>query len=169
MGFLKNQTCPFCFKKALTLGEEEKDIPGFGAVFLLSMECSGCNFSKTDVELPTPMKKSYTFDLNSKKDLDVFVIKSSSSKVKFPNIRKNINPGENSNGYITSVGGLIDKIEKTLISERDSCDDTKERKSIKNSLKKLWKAKLCEIPFKIIIEDPSRNSVIISDNVEVKK
>lgn len=169
MGVLKNQTCPFCFKKTLSLGEEEKGISGFGAVFLLSMECSSCNFSKTDVELPNPIKKSYTFNVNSKKDLDVVIVKSSSSKVKFPNIRKSINPSENSNGYITNVGGLIDKFEEILISEKNSCDDAKERKSIKNSLKKLWKVKLGEVPFKIIIEDPSGNSVIVSDNVEVKK
>lgn len=169
MGFLKNQTCPFCFKKTLSLGEEEKDISGFGIVFLLSMGCSSCNFSKTDVELPKPMKKSYTFNVNSKKDLEVIIVNSSSSKVKLPTLRRNIEPNENSNGYITNVGGLLDKFEEILISERDSCDDIKERKSIKNSLKKLWKAKLCEIPFKIVIEDPSGNSVIVSDVVGAKK
>jgi zinc finger protein len=166
MGVLENQTCPFCFKKTLSLTEEEKDISGFGIVYLLSMGCSSCNFSKTDVELFESSKKKLTFDVESKKDFDIVIIKSSSAKIKIPTIRKSIKPSENSSGCITDVKGLIEEFENILISERDSCEDKKEKKSIKNTLKKLWKVKLGEIPLKIIIEDPSGNSVIVSDKVK---
>jgi C4-type Zn-finger protein len=47
---LGNEMCPFCNTPNLTLIEREMEIPYFGKVFLLSMRCSNCKYSKSDVE-----------------------------------------------------------------------------------------------------------------------
>jgi zinc finger protein len=170
MDELKNQPCPVCGKNEAVLMEDEVDIPYFGNAFVFSINCSSCGFSKADVEasdVREPVK--ITFETSSSEDMKVRVVKSSSALVKIPTFRMSMEPGTGSEGFISNIEGLIGKFEKIVEGQRDSTDDPKVRKSAKNLLKKIWKAKLGEIPLKIVIEDPSGNSAIISDRAEVGK
>ena len=170
MEVIKNQQCPGCGKKTLELKEEDKDIAGFGKVYVLSMNCGDCGFSKCDIESEEEKEGSVqTLVVDSEKDMKVKIIKSCSGTVKIPQIRMKIEAGENFEGFITDVEGLIEKFEKIVEKERDSAEDPSVKKSSKNLLKKLWKIKLGDVPVKITIEDPTGNSAIISDNVETKK
>ncbi len=167
---LKNQPCPGCGKKELTLREEEKDIPYFGNTFILSMHCNSCGFSKTDIESAEqkdPVRIVFTTE--SEEDMKVRIVKSSNALVKIPQMRMSMEPGEASEAFISNIEGLLNKFEKVLESQRDGTDDNAVRKKAKNLLKKLWKVKLGDVPLKIIIEDKSGNSAIISDKAEVSK
>ncbi len=164
------QPCPVCGKNGLTLRDREIEIPYFGKTFVFAMQCSECGFSKADVEFKEkrdPVK--IVFEVNCEEDLFSRVIKSSSAKIKLPGLRMSMEPGENSEGFVTNVEGLIGRFEKILETQRDTTDDKKIRKKAKNLLKKIWKIKAGEIPLKIIIEDKSGNSAIISDKAEVSK
>jgi len=170
MEVLKGQTCPVCLKKTLELSEDERDIPYFGKIYLFSMKCSKCDFFKSDLEAEENKgPSSYTFTIESEKDLLVRVVKSSSAKIKFPSLRSKLEPAGASEGYVSNIEGVINRFEKILITERDTTDDKSAKKSAKNLLKKLWKVKLGELPLKIIIEDPTGNSSIISERAEIKK
>lgn len=167
---LENQHCPFCHKKALTLTQEETDIPYFGKTFIFSMNCSNCNYKKSDVEaadLKEPIK--ITFTIESQKDLNVRVVKSSAAAVKIPQMRMDVRPGPASNGFITNAEGILNQFEKIIEEERDNAEDDKVKKHAKNLLKKLRKVKWGDIPLKIVIEDPTGNSAIISDKAVVEK
>ena len=170
MSELKNQPCPVCGKNKCTLMEKEIDIPYFGKTFIFSIYCNDCGFSKSDVE-STEQKEpvKITFEVNSKKDLDVRVVKSSFALVKIPQLKMSMESGEASDGFVSNVEGLINKFEKVLEQQRDSTDENDVRKKAKNLLKKIWKVKLGEQPLKIIIEDSSGNSAIISDKSKVEK
>ncbi|MBT5287776.1 ZPR1 zinc finger domain-containing protein [archaeon] len=167
---MEKEICPFCHKKTMTLMEEEKDIPYFGKVFLFSMDCESCNFYKSDVEaaeLQNPCK--LTFTTESEEDLKVRVVKSSSASISMPTIRMSQRPGPASIGFITNVEGLINRFQRIIEGEKNSTDDKDARKKAKNLLKKLRKIKDGEIPLKIVIEDPSGNSAIISDRTIISK
>lgn len=167
---LKNQVCLFCKEKTLTLTEETYNIPHFGKCFLMSMNCTSCSYNSSDVEAEErkpPTKQ--TFMLENKKDLNVRVIKSSEATVRVPQLKMEVTPGIASSGYISNVEGVLLRFKKIIEKERDGADDPSIRKHAKNLLKKLWKAELGEFPLKIIIEDPSGNSAIISDKTEVSK
>ena len=169
---LKGQKCIFCGKKTLTLMQDELDIPYFGKVFVFSMKCDNteCNYSKSDVEaaeIKDPCK--ITFEVKGKKDLSVRVIRSSTACVKIPALKLDIRPGPAAEGYVSNVEGVLERFKKILESRRDTTDDETERKSVKNLLKKLWKIQCGDIPIKIIIEDPTGNSGIISDRAVVEK
>ncbi|MBU2637759.1 MAG: hypothetical protein KJ955_02200, partial [Nanoarchaeota archaeon] len=72
-------------------------------------------------------------------------------------------------GFISNVEGILDKFEKIVQSEKNAAeDDDKVKTACKNLLKKIWKAKCGDIPVKIVIEDPSGNSAIISENAVVE-
>ncbi|MBT3690716.1 ZPR1 zinc finger domain-containing protein [Candidatus Woesearchaeota archaeon] len=170
MDTLKNQPCPVCGKKKAVLMEEEIDVPYFGKTFVFSICCEDCGFSKADIEAvedKEPVK--ITFETTSEEDMKVRIVKSSNALVKIPTLRMSIEPGEGSDGFISNVEGLIGKFEKVIEGQRDSSDDPSVRKSAKNLLKKIRKIKFGDLPMKIVIEDPSGNSAIISDKAEVSK
>lgn len=160
---LANQTCPFCMKKTLSLTEMERDVPFFGKAFIYSMQCSSCNYFKSDVEFEKKADASkYTFEVTKEEDLTVRVVKSASATVKIPRILT-ITPGPVSNGYITNIEGILNRVEKILKDQMDAEEDNDAKKKIKNMLKKIQKAKWGQEPLTITIEDPNGNSAIISD------
>jgi zinc finger protein len=167
---LENQQCPFCNKKTLTLTEDKKEIPYFGNVFIFSMTCSNCKYHKADVEAEEQKEPcKYTIEVNSEKDMSIRVVKSSQATIKIPQMRISVTPGPASVGYISNIEGILNRFKKIIESEKDNAEDTKTRKHAKNLLKKIWKVKYGNEKLKIIIEDPSGNSAIISEKAEVKK
>jgi len=167
---INNEMCAFCHTKNMTLREEEIDIPYFGKVFLFSMTCSNCKFHKSDVEAAEHKEPcKITFEIESEDDLKVRLVKSSEATVKIPQMRMSVTPGPASIGYISNIEGLLNKFEKIIETQRDSADDPKLRKKAKNLLKKLRKVKYGDEKLKIIIEDPSGNSAIVSEKTKIDK
>lgn len=170
MDELKNQQCPVCGKNKLTLREEDIDIPFFGKTFVFSMSCEECGFSKADVEAEEKKDPTrITFEIDSEKDMSVRVIKSSNALVKIPQLKMSMEPGEASDGFISNIEGLLHKFELVLEQQRDTAEEEDVKKQAKNLLKKIWKVKLGDQPLKIIIEDKSGNSAIISNKTKIEK
>lgn len=166
---LGGQMCAFCNTKNLTLMEREMEVPFFGRLTVFSMSCSNCKYHKADVEMHgqrDPVK--YTLDIESEEDLKIRVIKSSEATVKVPHITT-ITPGPASNGYVTNVEGILNRIKYQIESVKNSEDDAAKRKKAKNLLKKLQKVIWGQEKIKLIIEDPSGNSAIISDKAVKSK
>lgn len=160
---IKNQDCQFCGEKKLTLREVEEDIPHFGRVFILSMECDACGYRKSDVE-PAESKEpcKYTLEVESDKDLDIRIIKSGSATVKIPRVIT-MEPGPASSGYVTNVEGLLERVKSAIQTAAESEDDPAAKKKAKNLTKKLTKVLFGKEKLKIIIEDPTGFSAIISE------
>jgi zinc finger protein len=170
MDKLENQPCPVCHKKSLTLSEEEMDIPYFGKTYLFSMTCTNCRYSKSDVEAEeTKEPCRITFEVQKEEDMKVRVVKSSEASIKIPQLRMSMESGPASDGWISNIEGLITRFEKIIEDERDVAEEDDVKKTAKNLLKKIRKVKLGEIPVKIIIEDQTGNSAIISDRAVVEK
>tara|TARA_Y100000310_G_C20378319_1_gene666839 strand:- start:91 stop:606 length:516 start_codon:yes stop_codon:yes gene_type:complete len=170
MSEIKKQECPVCKEKALTLTEQNYDIPHFGKCFLMVMNCEKCKYHTSDIdseEKKPPIK--ITFELEKKEDLSVRVIKSSQATVKVPQMRMTMESGPASIGFLTNIEGLLRRFKKIIEDQRDSADDPSIRKKAKNLLKKLWKVECGDLKLKIIIEDPSGNSTILSDKATSKK
>jgi len=166
---LEHETCPACHNKTLTLTQEETDIPYFGKTFIFSMSCSNCDYHKADVEAAEakdPVK--ITFVVENKKDLNVRVVRSSEASVKIPHVG-DMEPGPGAEGFVTNVEGLIERFKKQIETLRDTAEEDEDRKKAKNLLKKLHRVMWGDEQLKIIIEDPSGNSAIISDKAVVEK
>ena len=159
MNKIEKEMCPFCKTKNLTLTEEEKIIPSFGKVYVLTMKCSNCDCDKKDIMFEEEQKPcKLTFEIKSEKDLKVKVIYSAEATIKLPQLRLNI-PANS--GCICTIGDILNQFGKNLEEERDAAEDQSEKKSVKNHLKKLRKIKFGDISTKLVIEDPSGNSVIL--------
>ena len=167
---IEKQHCPLCNTKNLIIAETDYDIPSFGKCFLMSMSCSNCMYHQSDIESEEqkdPIK--LTFEISGKNDLNIRVIKSGQATVKIPQLRMSVTPGPTSIGYISNVEGVLRRFKSIIEQERDNTEDDSAKKTAKNLLKKFWKIELGELPVKIIIEDPSGNSTIISDKTLVEK
>ena len=169
MAELKNQLCNFCGKKELTLREEAIEIPYFGRVYVFTMECTGCNYRKSDVE-PAEQKEpcKFTLEVTSEDDLSIKIIKGGEATVKIPHIIT-IEPGPATNGYVTNVEGLLMRVKKVIESTMEAEDDPAAKKKAKNLIKKLNKIMLGREKTKIIIEDLTGHSAIISDKATRSK
>jgi len=166
---ITGQQCAFCGENKLSLREEEVEIPFFGRVFVLSMECTGCGYRKADVE-PAEKKEPcrYTLEVTSDADLNIKIIKSAEATVKIPRIIT-IESGPASEGYITNVEGLVEKVKAMIQSAGDAEEEDSAKTKAKNMIKKLNKVLVGREPLKIIIEDPSGHSAIISDKAQKNK
>jgi zinc finger protein len=94
--------------------------------------------------------------------MKIRVVKSSNAIVKIPHVGS-IEPGEASNGYITNIEGVLQRMKKMIEVLRDDSEDEEDKKKAKNLLKKLLRVMWGQEKLKIMIEDPSGNSAIISD------
>ena len=80
-----------------------------------------------------------------------------------------IEPGPASSGYITNVEGVLNRIKHQIEQAKESEEDNEAKKKAKNMLKKLNRVMWGQEKLKIIIEDPSGNSAIISDKAVKSK
>jgi len=160
---LEGQACPVCHKNTLTLTEQETEVPYFGKLYVFSMSCSSCDYKKADVEAEEqkdPVR--WSINIESDKDMNIRIIKSSEATVKIPRITT-IEPGPASEGYITNVEGLLEKVKEQIESVRDNEEDPDAKKKAKNLVKKITRIMWGKEKTKIIIEDPSGNSAIVSE------
>ncbi len=169
MAEIKDQHCPICGKNKAILREEEVEIPHFGRVFVLSMDCGDCGYRKSDLE-PAEKKEpcKYTFEVSSDDDLNVKIVKSGDALVKIPHVIT-MEPGPTSNGYITNVEGLLERVKKIIESSVEGEEDKAVKKKAKNLTKKLNKVLVGREKLKIIIEDSTGHSAIISDKAQKSK
>jgi len=169
MSEIKDQLCGFCGENKSTLREEEVDVPYFGRVFVLSMDCTACGTRKSDLE-PAEKKEParYTLEIESEDDLNIKIVKSGQAMVKIPRVIT-MEPGPASNGYITNVEGLLERVKNIIQSAAESEDDPSAKKKAKNLIKKLNKVLVGRENLKLIIEDQSGHSVIISDKAQKSK
>lgn len=166
---LEKQLCPVCNHSTLTLTEAEEEVPYFGKVYLFSMSCSNCKYAKADIESAEQKEPcKYAFEITNEKDLNVRVVKSSTATVKIPHIGS-IEPGAASEGYVTNIEGILQRIKKAVEDLKESSEEKGDIKKAKNLLKKLTRIIWGREKAKIIIEDPCGNSAIISDKTEKLK
>ncbi len=166
---IKEQPCPFCGEKKATLKEEDLDIPYFGRVFVFGMECEACGTKKSDVE-PAEKKEPcrYTLEVAGEEDLNIRVIKSGEATVKIPHVIT-MEPGPASSGYVTNVEGLLQKVKEIIQGTMDDEDEDATKKKAKNLIKKLNRSMAGQEAIKIIIEDQTGHSAIISDKAQKSK
>jgi len=163
------QKCHMCDNDTLTLQETEREIPYFGMVYIYSMTCSSCKYHKADLEAKeTKPPVKWTFEIETEEDLNVRVVKSSEATVKIPRMIS-VESGPASNGYITNVEGVLKRIQSAIESARDNEDDPKAKKQAKTHLKKLQKVFWGQEKMKLIIEDRTGNSAILSEKAVKSK
>jgi zinc finger protein len=127
------------------------------------MTCSACKYHKADIEAVDQKEPcKYEFEISSEEDMKVRVVKSAEATVKIPHI-VTITPGPAAQGFVTNVEGILNRVKHQIEFAKESEEEEEDKKKAKNMLKKLTRIMWGQEKQKMIIEDPSGNSAIISD------
>ncbi len=166
---LEGQTCPMCVKDTLTLTQTEREVPYFGLMYIFSMTCTTCKYHKADLEAKEHKEPcKWSMEVDSEADMQVRVIKSAEATLKIPHVIT-VESGPAADGYITNVEGVLTRVKDAVQSARDNEEDPDAQKKAKNLLKKLQKVMWGQEKVKLIIEDPTGNSAIISEKAVKSK
>lgn len=175
MEVLEGETCPFCNNATLTLTEDDVDVPFFGRCYVFSMSCTSCKYSKADIESEETREPSkHEFVVNGDEDLKVRVIRSSEGMIRVGTFGT-IEPGENAEGFISNVEGVIERFKKVVEGQKlkpeemdDASDeDLANHERAREAVKKLNRVLMGSDKLTLAIEDPTGNSAIISDKTKI--
>jgi len=154
-------TCPVCGKKGFSVKQVLDDIPYFGEVLETFASCKFCGYKAHDIlplgENKYP-KKQEVF-VSSKKELSIRVVKSKYCSIEIPEVGLKIQPGPESESYISNIEGVIDRIIDSL--KTISVVKHEKKKDIEEEISKLEKAKEGKSKITIIFRDPTGQSAII--------
>jgi zinc finger protein len=107
--------------------------------------------------------------INSLADLDIKVIKSGTATITIPEFGATITPGPFSEGFITNVEGVLERVEDALTFMLSSADGKRLKKGEKMR-KQMQMSRESKPNFTLIIKDPFGNSDIISaDSSKIEK
>jgi len=161
------ECCPICGATGtFHVTGRINEIPYFGEVLSTSVNCTACKFRHADVMCLREQKPvRYEFTISSNKDMMVRVVKSGTGTVKIPQLGVKIDPGPASEGYVSNVEGVLDRIETTLtLAIREI--EPKKRARGERLLKKLQAIRDGKLKAKLIILDPSGNSAIVDERAK---
>lgn len=109
--------CPFCGRAGTcTFFGRIHDIPYFGETIESLIYCSACGFRHSDI-MHTEEKKParYEFEITSADDMTVRVVRSSTGVIEIPTLGVVIRPGPASQGYITNIEGVLDRVRDAIL------------------------------------------------------
>jgi len=166
----KSSRCPACDSNSMTFNQTQYEVEHFGSVLLSVSKCQKCSYKHTEVTTLTAQEPiALTAKIISSEDLKIRVIKSGTATVSIPEFRATVTPGPYSEGYISNVEGILEKVEDALTFMLGSAKG----KSLQKGEKMLGKIRIAREQnpnFTLVIKDPLGNSAIVSSRSgKVKK
>lgn len=154
--------CPVCETGGFKLSSTEVDIPYYGQAYIITLICEVCGFRITDIVLnkinpPT----AYYAKIGSVEDLKIKVVKSSTGIIRIPEMGVKMEPGAVSQGYITNIEGILQRVEDATIMVKGWLKSEKKLDRCNQLLEKINRAVNGEFEFTFIIEDPLGNSLLV--------
>ncbi len=167
--FFNKIDCPIC-KSQIQTHYKTQDIPYFGEVIILTLICQNCGYKKNDLfSVYEKEPKKYILKVNEEKDLKIKVVRSGACTIKIPEFGTVIEPGVESEGYITNIEGILLRINDILLGLEKNPQDDETLSKIEELKRELEKAKDGKLAFTLILEDPTGNSAIILEDTSKLK
>ncbi len=152
-----NVECPACGSN-LYMIIFETEIPSEGHIMIQTYSCHKCLFRKSSVFPSEPGKHTrLSLKVKDKSALNTMLYRSQSAFVYIPELGAEISPGEKSTGYITTVEGILHRLQEYI--DLMPYDDEDEFLRVKKALEKAEEGAL---PFTLIIDDETGKSSISS-------
>lgn len=162
-------SCPLC-QSDLVMKWQRDNIPYFGEVMYITAKCQ-CSFRFADTMILSskePMR--YELSVESPEDLDARVIRSTSGTIRIPEMGIIVEPGTVSDSYITNIEGVLQRVQKVLMTASKWVQEDEEKFARSQEL-------LCILneviegkrTITVIVEDPLGNSAIVSEKAVATK
>jgi len=160
--------CPCCNTDIEYLYKTE-NIPYFSEILIISAICPECGYKFVDTQLLKHGEPArYTVAIGTVDDLSIRVIRSMSASIEIPELGVRIDPGPVSQGFVSNVEGVLDRIEEVVKGALRWGNDV-ERENAAALLADMVTVKAGIFPITLILEDPNGNSGIESERVVKEK
>ena len=154
--------CPSCDTESMLASQTEYEVEHFGSVLLSVLTCQKCGYRHTDIITLREREPIHlTAKISSVEDLKMRVIKSGTATVSIPEFKATITPGPYSEGYISNVEGILERIEDALTFMLSTVKGKRLAKG-ERMLKQIRLARESKPRFRLVIKDPLGNSAIVS-------
>lgn len=162
--------CPVCKKThCLEINNKTENIPYFGEVMTSTFQCRECGFRNADIiclEQKKPVKCTLQVDQSK---LNTRIIKSQSATISIPELGLKVEPGPQSQGYISNVEGVLVRFENALKTALNWSEDDQIKKNAINLLDELELIKKDEKKVTLVVEDPFGHSMIGTDEAQCRE
>ncbi len=156
--------CPMCGKETLEVSIYTYNMPMIGDVVFVVGKCKNCGYKFVDVKtLESKGNQKITFKVKDSKDLNTLLLRSSTATLEIPELEAEISPGPASQGFLTTVEGVLHRIKDVLEMLCRDAETEKEKEECERRLKDLQAALEGKKEFTIIIRDPEGHSKIASE------
>jgi zinc finger protein len=150
--------CPSCGQEIGYIYDTE-NIPYFSDILLISGVCS-CGFKITDtMVLQEHEPVRWEMGVETPEDLNTRVVRSCQGEIDLPGFGINIYPGPACEGFVSNIEGILARAEDGIRRALPSCEDAGRAEFL---LGEIGRARRSEIPFTVVISDPTGNSGIVS-------
>jgi len=158
-------TCPACGKPTLRVEEYLYEVPHIGKVILTAGKCSSCGYKFSDVRLFEAKKPGkIVYKVEGPEDLNALVVRSASASVLIPELGLKMVPGPASEGFITTVEGVLERFLEALHAA--CADPSADKKACTEMEEKIRAAKEGRMRFTLVIVDPEGVSEIASPKAQ---
>ncbi len=143
--------CPLCGKDGLKVITREHNIQHFGKIVISTVICPHCGYRHSDVvELEETGEKEEKLVVDKPEKLNYYVVRSATGTIEIPELGLELTPGPFSEGFITTVEGVLDRFLRVarLLRAKDKEEEIK-------------RAAEGNVRFTIVIKDPRGLSRII--------
>ncbi|MEM2878743.1 MAG: ZPR1 zinc finger domain-containing protein [Candidatus Hadarchaeales archaeon] len=163
------EKCPLCGSEGtFSVRGRIDDIPYFGEIMETLALCTRCGFRQSDVmQTESREPRVYEFEITSEDDMKVRVVKSSTGVIKIPELEVVVKPGPASQGYVSNVEGVLDRVMEAMRIATQSAGQEGRRRGREN-MDRIERIKRGEERAKLIILDPKGNSAIVDGRATVK-
>lgn len=153
--------CPVCkVKGSLELKTKTEKIPYFGEVMESTVLCVECGFKHSDIiclEAKEPVKYLLKID---KSKMNARVVKSQSATINIPELGLKVEPGPQSQGFVSNVEGILERFKKAIRTALSWSEDEVSRCNALKILEGMEEVEKGDKTVTLIIEDPFGHSMI---------
>lgn len=156
--------CPICnAHQSMEVTTKTEIIPYFGEIMESTLLCSECGYKHADticIDQKEPVK--YTL-LVGKDNLNARVVKSQSTTITIPEIGLKVEPGPQSQGYVSNVEGVLKRFEKAVKTALSWTEEDHVKQNAVQILEDIERVKNGEKKVTLVLEDPFGHSIVMDD------
>ncbi len=160
--------CPICnAHQSMEVTTKTEKIPYFGEIMESTLLCSECGYKHSDticIDQKDPVK--YTL-IVGKDNLNARVVKSQSTTITIPEIGLKVEPGPQSQGYVSNVEGVLNRFEKAVKTALSWAEEDYAKKNAVQILEDIERVKNGQKEVTLVLEDPFGHSIVM-DEMAVK-
>lgn len=162
--------CPVCkVEGSLEMKTKTEKIPYFGEVMESTVLCTECGFKHSDV-ICLEAKEPVKYELKIDKDkMNVRVVKSQSATVTIPELGLKVEPGPQSQGFVSNVEGILERFQKAVQTALSWVEDETTKDNAAKILEGMGEIANGDKTVTLIIEDPFGHSLIEDEDAVASK